>query len=285
MSMMASGLSSAAPGQRVGEDQAALGVGVEDLDGRAAVDGDHVAGALGGAAGHVLGDGTPAVTAHRQAELGEARARRRAPPPRPPCRTSSRPSPSAGLSEMPPVSKVMPLPTSARCAVAPAGWYSRRVSRGGFARALAHGEDAAAAVADEVELVPDRHGDRQAGDRVGRGGGQHRRRQRVGGRVDQVAGEVDGCGHRGDVLDGLLLLGGGGGRQQDGDRVDRGLAVLLGRAAEGGEVVRAQEGGDGDGEEGLVVGQRERQGDATDSAPGTGRPRRRPGGLPPGRTA
>ncbi len=41
-------------GQRVGEHEAALGVGVGDLDRRTAVVPDHVAGALGGTRGHVL---------------------------------------------------------------------------------------------------------------------------------------------------------------------------------------------------------------------------------------
>ena len=40
---------------------------------------------------------------------------------------------AAGLMEMPPVSKVMPLPTRARCRVAPSGAYSSRVSRGAWA--------------------------------------------------------------------------------------------------------------------------------------------------------
>ncbi len=43
---------------------------------------------------------------------------------------------AAGLIEMPPVSKVMPLPTSARCVVAPSGEYARRVSRGGLAEPM-----------------------------------------------------------------------------------------------------------------------------------------------------
>ena len=38
---------------------------------------------------------------------------------------------AAGFSEMPPVSKVMPLPTSAMCAAASAGACSMRTSRGG----------------------------------------------------------------------------------------------------------------------------------------------------------
>ena len=41
--------------------------------------------------------------------------------------------PGAGLIEMPPLSKVIPLPTSARWRVA-RGWrYATRISRGGFA--------------------------------------------------------------------------------------------------------------------------------------------------------
>ena len=43
------------PHDRVGQDQPALGVGVEHLDGAAAVHAQHVAGPVGGVAGHVLG--------------------------------------------------------------------------------------------------------------------------------------------------------------------------------------------------------------------------------------
>src|SRR5690606_42157298 len=49
------GLVLAGADDRVGEDQAALGVGVEDLDGRAAVLGEDVARALRGTRRHVLG--------------------------------------------------------------------------------------------------------------------------------------------------------------------------------------------------------------------------------------
>ena len=58
MSTIASGLLLAGRDDPVGQDQPALGVGVEHLDGRAAVHRQHVAGALGRAGGHVLGDGT-----------------------------------------------------------------------------------------------------------------------------------------------------------------------------------------------------------------------------------
>ena len=57
--MMASGIFLAGGDDAVGHDQAALGVGVEDLDGLAAEHGQDVGGALGGAGGHVLGDAEP----------------------------------------------------------------------------------------------------------------------------------------------------------------------------------------------------------------------------------
>jgi len=74
-------------------------------------------------------------------------------------------------------------------------------------RALADGEDAAALQFGEALLVPDGHLDRQARDDVASGLGERGRGQRVGRGVDQVAGEVDCCGDRGDVLHRLLLLG------------------------------------------------------------------------------
>jgi hypothetical protein len=49
------GLEALGVGQRVAQDQPALGVGVQDLDGLPAHAGDHVARLDGAAVGHVLG--------------------------------------------------------------------------------------------------------------------------------------------------------------------------------------------------------------------------------------
>ena len=67
-SMSTSGESGRRPGEGVGEHQPSLGVGVEHLDGLAAVHREHVGRALGGPARHVLGERQVADHAHRQAE-------------------------------------------------------------------------------------------------------------------------------------------------------------------------------------------------------------------------
>ena len=106
------GLVLAGPHDRVGQDQPALGVGVEHLDGDAAVLGQHVAGALRGRRRHVLGHRHGGDHVDRQPQLrgqhhgrddggGPAHVRGHVV------------HDAAGLIEMPPVSKVMPLPTSA----------------------------------------------------------------------------------------------------------------------------------------------------------------------------
>ena len=58
-------------GQRVGQHEPALGVGVEHLDRRPAVVMDDVTGPLRGAARHVLGEAEVAGDGHRQSELGD----------------------------------------------------------------------------------------------------------------------------------------------------------------------------------------------------------------------
>ena len=59
--------------QGVGQDQPALGVGVQDLDGLAVAHGEHVAQLHGPAAGHVLGQGQVADEVDRQARAGRRR--------------------------------------------------------------------------------------------------------------------------------------------------------------------------------------------------------------------
>ena len=54
----------------VGKHEAPLRVGVDDFTSDAAVMGDHVARAGGGARWHVLGQGQPGVDTHRQLEAG-----------------------------------------------------------------------------------------------------------------------------------------------------------------------------------------------------------------------
>ena len=58
------------PGERVGQDQTALGVGVQHLDGLAAVHPQHVAGAGRGAGRHVLGERQPAGDVDLEAQPG-----------------------------------------------------------------------------------------------------------------------------------------------------------------------------------------------------------------------
>ena len=70
-SRITSGFCSVATHQRVAEDQAALGVGVEDLDGGAAVHREDVAGPDRGAADHVLGHRGVRRHLERQAEVGD----------------------------------------------------------------------------------------------------------------------------------------------------------------------------------------------------------------------
>ena len=117
--------------QRVGEHQPALGVGVGGLAGGAAVVPDDVAGAERRAADHVLrqrrerGDPDRQVAARPRRGWRPRRRRRR------PCPCASASSPSRGLIEMPPVSKVMPLPTSTTCGRAPAAGCQRSSTRRG----------------------------------------------------------------------------------------------------------------------------------------------------------
>ena len=143
--------------ERVGEHQPALGVGVGALAGEAAVVADHVAGPERRAADHVLGERGERGDPYRQAQRGgadgggERRRRRR------PCPCASASSPSRGLIEMPPVSKVMPLPTSTtcRCARRP-GCQVSSTRRGPRGRAAADGEDAAEALGGELLGLADR---------------------------------------------------------------------------------------------------------------------------------
>ena len=104
-------------GQRVAHDEPALGVGVEHLDGLAAV-GDEDVGRAGRRAGrHVLGHGRVGRHVDGQAKAGDGDGRGDDCG-RPAHVALHRLHAGAGLIEIPPVSKVMPLPISARCWVA-----------------------------------------------------------------------------------------------------------------------------------------------------------------------
>ena len=120
-STIRSGFCSVARDQRVGEHQPPLGVGVEHLDGGAAVHGEHVAGPHRRAGHHVLGHRGERGDLDRQPEPRDRERRLRRPRRRRPCRTSSSFMPDAGLMVRPPESKVMPLPTSARWATGAVG--------------------------------------------------------------------------------------------------------------------------------------------------------------------
>ena len=107
--------------EAVREDQPALGIRVEHFDGRAAEHPQHVAGPDRTAGGHVVGDAQPRRHLHGQRRRS-ATARSTASAVAAPHMSYFMPTiDAAGLSDRPPVSKVMPLPTSATCRVAPAG--------------------------------------------------------------------------------------------------------------------------------------------------------------------
>ena len=219
MSMMASGSSSAARRQGVGQHQAPLGVGVEDLDAGAVAGDEHVAGVDGGTARHVLGGRHPADDPHRQLELGggdggrDHRGRAR------PCRSSWSSSRRAVFRDSPPESKVMPLPTRATvgpgCAGCrpPRAWAGRtRPARirgaagGGLGGAGGHPEQAAEALGRDAVLVPHVHLDAAPGGHLGRHPRQLGRGEVAGRAVDPVPGPPGGV-HRDLTLPHGVRLG------------------------------------------------------------------------------
>ena len=86
------GLLVARGGERVGHHEPALRVGVQHLDGRAAVDPEHVVRADRGAGRHVLGEAEPARHPHRHLRVRRAPRSPTARPRLRPCRSSCRPS-------------------------------------------------------------------------------------------------------------------------------------------------------------------------------------------------
>ena len=142
MSTITSGFSSHREGQRVAEQHPALGVGVGDLDGRAAVHGDDVTGAGGGPDTMFSAIGAKAVTLTGRPSRAMARvaAMTLAAPAMSPFMSTML---EEGLMVRPPESKVTPLPTSARCAVASLRGVGQLGQAGRRGRAVADAEDAA----------------------------------------------------------------------------------------------------------------------------------------------
>ena len=130
-------------GEGVGEDQAALGVGVVDLDRLAVVLGDDVAGLDRGPGRHVLGRGDHGDHVDRQLELGDRGDRLRAPRRAPDMSIFISCIPAEGLSEIPPVSKVTPLPTRPRVGARAAALVAQHDQLRLLGGALADGDEAA----------------------------------------------------------------------------------------------------------------------------------------------
>ena len=108
---MIPGLERLRVGQRVAQDQPAFGVGIQDLHRAAGGGGDDIARTRRVAARHILGGGDDGHQVDRQLGLdrGLGRPRTAAAPHMSNFISSIAPG---GLMEMPPVSNVMPLPTS-----------------------------------------------------------------------------------------------------------------------------------------------------------------------------
>ena len=112
--------------------------------------------------------------------------------------------PSGGLSDSPPLSNVMPLPTSTMCSCAPAGAYPSSISRGGEADPV-HRDEAAEPLRGELIGVP------HPGREPGPGGHRHRlvrqpgRGLARGRRVREVTGERHRAGHGPGRRDGVRV--------------------------------------------------------------------------------
>ena len=130
------------------------------------------------------------------------------------------------LSEIPPVSKVMPLPTRATRGTAPAGDYRSRTSRGGRDEPRPTARSPPQPSVGEPVLVPDLHvhpvGQDGPGD-LGELGGS----EAVGGAGDEVACHVLGAGVDRRPLDGPLggVEVGDGGEERDRPRAHVGGAA------------------------------------------------------------
>ena len=179
--------------ESVGHHEAALGVGVEHLDRLAAADAENVVGADRVPDGMFSAMHSQAVT--RTGRLRRAAASVTARTVAAPVMSYFMPTmPVGGFSERPPVSKVMPLPTSARCC-------ARRPAIGDLdeprrpRRSLADPEDAAEPIRGELMLVPHGDVDGKAFGVRPCGLGERLGVQVERGRVDEILHEGDGLGH------------------------------------------------------------------------------------------
>ena len=102
--------------------------------------------------------------------------------------------PSAVLSDRPPESKVMPLPTSATVPRAPGGFVRQADEPGGLVGPRGHARQRAQALGLDRLLVEDLDGEAGALGHVGGDGRQPPRRHRAGRLVDEVAGQAHGTG-------------------------------------------------------------------------------------------
>ncbi len=131
--------------EAVGQHEPALGVGVDHLDGGAAPDGEHVVGADRGrrrACSRRCRATRSRATGSASSAAASVTARTVAAPVMSYFMPTIAP---AGLSDSPPVSNVMPLPTRARCFAAPAGAYCDLDQAGRARGSLPDAEDAAEA--------------------------------------------------------------------------------------------------------------------------------------------
>ena len=190
--------------ERVGQHEPALGVGVEDLDRLARHRGDDVAGAL-----RIAVDGmfstSPMMPTTLALALRAASACIRpvtaAAPPMSPFMSSM---PAAGLIEMPPVSKVTPLPTKAiGLSLALPPFHCMTTMRGAARRALRDAEQRAHAELLHLLLGQDLDLDAELFQLLGLGG-ELDRAEHVGRFVDQVARQEHAVDDRLGIGKGLL---------------------------------------------------------------------------------
>ena len=191
------------PGEAVGQDQAALGVGVEDLDGLAGEGADHIPrhGALPGDPVLTGGDYSHSIypgPRRRQGPQGAGRG----------CRAGHVPldalhgvpgfkGVAAGVHGDALAHQAQDLAALRRAHVA------QHHQRRGMAAAVPHGQQAAQALLRQLLPGEDPRLDRQAGHHVRQGLGKLHGGQQIGGAVHQIPGLHDGAGQlqgRGEVL-------------------------------------------------------------------------------------
>ena len=181
--------------ERVGEDETTLGVGVEHLDGLAAVRDVDVTGLLGRAARHVLGEAQVGrdVDGDAQTSRGEDRSERRGRA----AHVALHLVHSGGRLDRDAAGvegdALADQGQVRGCALGPVGQAHEARSVG---RAAADGEDAAVAAVGESLLVEHLDVDREAGSSLDGMLGEVSRHEVGRGGVDQIAGAVDGCCQR-----------------------------------------------------------------------------------------